>query len=215
MKLIYTKAIDENTNLVLIECNNYEFSGLRNTTEYVELPDVDHLPASPDTIPRSIEAMQEYARKLKMKGRADIDVSPKKRPSSPLHHRSNKQWTTQEVKLLKRLDSDNVTMDEKEIRLGRSASSIWNKMNELNLHVRRQRAWCEAEDEHLVKLHVDGWNNADVAEIMDRTENAIHTRLSKLKKVSKYEEAFIKAGSLKEEILNEMRDKVKTQNVKE
>ena len=97
--------------------------------------------------------------------------------------RFNEPWTAKEIEDLHEIVEYSFTVDEMATHLGRTPNSIRMKLKELGLTAYKPapRRWTEDEDNKLVKMYCKGDSFDDMALYFCRTENAIISRLVRLR----------------------------------
>ena len=95
----------------------------------------------------------------------------------------NEPWTADEVDELRRMAADGVPRAEISEQLGRTPNAIRMKLQSLGLYVPKPAAkpWTDLDDDALVKLYREGASFTTLAATFSRSENAIITRLIRLR----------------------------------
>ena len=95
----------------------------------------------------------------------------------------NEPWTTDEVDELRRMAADGLPRPAMAEQLGRSPNAIRMKLQSLGLYVPKPAAkpWTPLDDEALVKQYREGASFAALAATFGRSENAIISRLVRLR----------------------------------
>ena len=95
----------------------------------------------------------------------------------------NEPWAADEVDELRRMAADGVPRAEMSEQLGRTPNAIKMKLQSLGLYVPKPAAkpWTDLDDDALVKLYREGASFTTLAATFSRSENAIITRLIRLR----------------------------------
>ena len=95
----------------------------------------------------------------------------------------NEPWTPDEVEELRRMAADNVPRADMSEQLGRTPNAIRMKLQSLGLYTPKPAAkpWTPLDDDALVKLYREGASFTTLSATFGRSENAIITRLSRLR----------------------------------
>ena len=95
----------------------------------------------------------------------------------------NEPWTPDEVEELRRMAADNVPRADMSEQLGRTPNAIRMKLQSLGLYTPKPAAkpWTNLDDDALVKLYREGASFTTLANTFNRSENAIITRLIRLR----------------------------------
>ena len=95
----------------------------------------------------------------------------------------NEPWTADEVEELRRMAADNVPRADMSEQLGRTPNAIRMKLQSLGLYTPKPAAkpWTNLDDDALVKLYREGASFTTLANTFNRSENAIITRLIRLR----------------------------------
>ena len=95
----------------------------------------------------------------------------------------NEPWTSEETDELRQMAEGGVTRAEMSQQLGRSPNAIKMKLQSLGLYIPKPaaRPWTALDDDALVELYRDGASFATLAATFGRSENAILTRLVRLR----------------------------------
>ena len=95
----------------------------------------------------------------------------------------NEPWTEEETEELKQMAADGVSRADMSGQLGRSPGAIKMKLQMLGLYVPKPaaRPWTPADEAELVRLYREGASFATLATAFGRTENAILSRLIRLR----------------------------------
>ena len=108
----------------------------------------------------------------------------------------NEPWTTEETEELKQMAADGVSRTDISQQLGRSPGAVKMKLQSLGLYVPKPaaRPWTPEDEDALVKMYREGSSFAALAAAFGRTENAILSRLIRLRAAVLPEEAGKKSG---------------------
>ena len=95
----------------------------------------------------------------------------------------NEPWTADELDELRRMATDGVPRAEISEQLGRTPNAIKMKLQSLGLYVPKPAAkpWTDLDDDALVKLYREGASFTTLAATFSRSENAILSRLIRLR----------------------------------
>ena len=95
----------------------------------------------------------------------------------------NEPWTAEEVDELRQMAADGVSRADMSAQLGRSPNAIKMKLQSLGLYVPKPaaRPWSADDDASLVRQYLAGASIATLASAFNRTENAIISRLIRLR----------------------------------
>ena len=95
----------------------------------------------------------------------------------------NEPWTAEETEELKQMAADSVSRADMSQQLGRSPNAIKMKLQSLGLYVPKPaaRPWSADDDASLVRQYLAGASFASLATTFNRTENAIISRLIRLR----------------------------------
>ena len=95
----------------------------------------------------------------------------------------NEPWTPDEVEELRRMAADGISRAEMSEQLGRTPNAIRMKLQSLGLYVPKPaaRPWTDLDDAALVKQYLEGTSFTDLATAFGRSENAILSRLIRLR----------------------------------
>jgi hypothetical protein len=95
----------------------------------------------------------------------------------------NEPWTGDEVEELRRMASDGLPRSAMSEQLGRTPNAIRMKLQSLGLYVPKPAAkpWTPLDDDALVEMYCSGASFATLAATFGRSENAIVTRLVRLR----------------------------------
>jgi len=95
----------------------------------------------------------------------------------------NEPWTAEEAEELRQMAADGVPRAEMSQQLGRSPNAIKMKLQSLGLYVPKPaaRPWSADDDASLVRQYLAGASFATLASAFGRTENAILSRLIRLR----------------------------------
>ena len=95
----------------------------------------------------------------------------------------NEPWTADELDELRRMAADGVPRAEISEQLGRTPNAIKMKLQSLGLYVPKPAAkpWTDLDDDDLVKLYREGASFTTLAATFSRSENAILSRLIRLR----------------------------------
>ncbi len=97
--------------------------------------------------------------------------------------RFNEPWTPEETDCLREMAEMNLPHALMASELGRSANSIKMKLKAMGLYIPKPspRPWTEEEDRRLVALYLDGLSFQHLAGAFNRSENAVISRLVRLR----------------------------------
>ena len=97
--------------------------------------------------------------------------------------RFNESWTGEETEELRRMAADGLDRSEMSAQLGRSPNAVKMKLQSLGLYVPKPSAkpWTPLDDDALVKAYREGATFASLAAAFGRSENAVITRLVRLR----------------------------------
>ena len=95
----------------------------------------------------------------------------------------NEPWTAEETEELKQMAADGVSRADMSQQLGRTPNAIKLKLQSLGLYVPKPaaRPWSADDDASLVRQYLAGASIATLASAFNRTENAIISRLIRLR----------------------------------
>ena len=95
----------------------------------------------------------------------------------------NEPWTAEEAEELKQMAADGVSRADMSQQLGRTPNAIKMKLQSLGLYVPKPaaRPWSADDDASLVRQYLAGASFSTLATSFNRTENAILTRLIRLR----------------------------------
>lgn len=95
----------------------------------------------------------------------------------------NEPWTGDETEELRQMALDGVTRAEMSAQLGRTPNAIKMKLQSLGLYVPKPaaRPWTDLDDAALVQQYRDGASFATLAATFGRSENAVISRLVRLR----------------------------------
>ena len=95
----------------------------------------------------------------------------------------NEPWTPEETEELKQMAADGVSRADISQQLGRSPGAVKMKLQSLGLYVPKPaaRPWTPEDEDALVKMYREGSSFAALAAAFGRTENAILSRLIRLR----------------------------------
>ena len=95
----------------------------------------------------------------------------------------NEPWTAEETEELKQMAADGVSRTDISQQLGRSPGAVKMKLQSLGLYVPKPaaRPWTPQDEDALVKMYREGTSFAALATAFGRTENAILSRLIRLR----------------------------------
>ena len=95
----------------------------------------------------------------------------------------NEPWTPEETEELRQMAADGVTRAEMSQQLGRTPNAIKLKLQSLGLYVPKPagRPWSADDDASLVRQYLAGASFATLAAAFNRTENAVISRLIRLR----------------------------------
>ncbi len=97
--------------------------------------------------------------------------------------RFNEPWSQEETELLREMSENNISYAQMAKELERSTNSIKMKLKSLGLYTPKPipKPWTEEDDEHLVEYYMKGHSFENLSYIFGRSENAIITRLVRLR----------------------------------
>ena len=95
----------------------------------------------------------------------------------------NEPWTAEDTEELKQMAADGVSRADMSAQLGRTPNAIKMKLQSLGLYVPKPaaRPWSADDDASLVRQYLAGASFATLATTFGRTENAIISRLIRLR----------------------------------
>ena len=95
----------------------------------------------------------------------------------------NEPWTEDETEELKQMAADGVSRADMSQQLGRTPNAIKMKLQSLGLYVPKPaaRPWSADDDASLVRQYLAGASFSTLATAFNRTENAIISRLIRLR----------------------------------
>ena len=95
----------------------------------------------------------------------------------------NEPWTAEDTEELKQMAADGVSRADMSQQLGRTPNAIKMKLQSLGLYVPKPaaRPWSADDDASLVRQYLAGASFATLATAFNRTENAIISRLIRLR----------------------------------
>ena len=95
----------------------------------------------------------------------------------------NEPWTAEDTEELKQMAADGVSRADMSQQLGRTPNAIKMKLQSLGLYVPKPaaRPWSADDDASLVRQYLAGASFSTLATSFNRTENAILTRLIRLR----------------------------------
>ena len=95
----------------------------------------------------------------------------------------NEPWTADEADELRRMAEDGISRDEMSQQLGRTPNAVKMKLQSLGLYVPKPAAkpWTDEDDDALVRQYIAGAPFSELATAFGRTENAIISRLVRLR----------------------------------
>ena len=95
----------------------------------------------------------------------------------------NEPWTAEDTEELKQMAADGVSRADMSQQLGRTPNSIKMKLQSLGLYVPKPaaRPWSADDDASLVRQYLAGASFSTLAAAFNRTENAIISRLIRLR----------------------------------
>ena len=95
----------------------------------------------------------------------------------------NEPWTAEETEELKQMAADGVSRADMSQQLGRTPNAIKMKLQSLGLYVPKPaaRPWSADDDASLVRQYLAGASFSTLATAFNRTENAIISRLIRLR----------------------------------
>ena len=95
----------------------------------------------------------------------------------------NEPWTAEETEELKQMAADGVARADMSQQLGRTPNAVKMKLQSLGLYVPKPaaRPWPVDDDASLVRQYLAGASFTTLANTFGRTENAIISRLIRLR----------------------------------
>ena len=95
----------------------------------------------------------------------------------------NEPWTEEEAEELRQMAADGITRADMSQQLGRSPNAIKMKLQSLGLYVPKPaaRPWSADDDASLVRQYLAGASFSTLATAFNRTENAVISRLIRLR----------------------------------
>ena len=95
----------------------------------------------------------------------------------------NEPWTAEETEELRQMAADGVSRADMSQQLGRTPNAIKMKLQSLGLYVPKPaaRPWSADDDASLVRQYLAGASFATLASAFNRTENAVISRLIRLR----------------------------------
>ena len=95
----------------------------------------------------------------------------------------NERWTAEDTEELKQMAADGVSRADMSQQLGRTPNAIKMKLQSLGLYVPKPaaRPWSADDDASLVRQYLAGASFSTLATAFNRTENAIISRLIRLR----------------------------------
>ena len=95
----------------------------------------------------------------------------------------NEPWTAEDTEELKQMAADGVSRADMSQQLGRTPNAIKMKLQSLGLYVPKPaaRPWSADDDASLVRQYLTGASFSTLATAFNRTENAIISRLIRLR----------------------------------
>ena len=95
----------------------------------------------------------------------------------------NEPWTAEDTEELKQMAADGVSRADMSQQLGRTPNAIKMKLQSLGLYVPKPaaRPWSADDDASLVRQYLAGASFSTLATAFNRTENAIISRLIRLR----------------------------------
>lgn len=95
----------------------------------------------------------------------------------------NEPWTAEDTEELKQMAADGVSRADMSQQLGRTPNAIKMKLQSLGLYVPKPaaRPWSADDDTSLVRQYLAGASFSTLATAFNRTENAIISRLIRLR----------------------------------
>lgn len=95
----------------------------------------------------------------------------------------NEPWTDDEVEELRRMAADDIPRADMSEQLGRTPNAIRMKLQSLGLYTPKPAAkpWTPLDDDALVKMYREGASFTTLSATFGRSENAILTRLIRLR----------------------------------
>ena len=97
--------------------------------------------------------------------------------------RFNEPWSDEETKELEEMYSYDLAFSDMAEHLGRTTNSIRMKLKAMGLYTPKAspRPWTAEDDKRLVALYLENQSFQDLAGISGRSENAVITRLVRLR----------------------------------
>ena len=107
----------------------------------------------------------------------------------------NEPWTAEDTEELKQMAADGVSRADMSQQLGRTPNAIKMKLQSLGLYVPKPaaRPWSADDDASLVRQYLAGASFSTLAAAFNRTENAIISRLIRLRAGLRAEETAAEA----------------------
>ena len=107
----------------------------------------------------------------------------------------NEPWTAEDTEELKQMAADGVSRADMSQQLGRTPNAIKMKLQSLGLYVPKPaaRPWSADDDASLVRQYLAGASFSTLAASFNRTENAIISRLIRLRAGLRAEETAAEA----------------------
>ena len=95
----------------------------------------------------------------------------------------NEPWTAEDTEELKQMAADGVSRADMSQQLGRTPNAIKMKLQSLGLYVPKPaaRPWSADDDASLVRQYLAGASFSTLVTTFNRTENAIISRLIRLR----------------------------------
>ena len=95
----------------------------------------------------------------------------------------NEPWTAEDTEELRQMAADGVSRADMSAQLGRTPNAIKMKLQSLGLYVPKPaaRPWSADDDASLVRQYLAGASFSTLATSFNRTENAIISRLIRLR----------------------------------
>ena len=95
----------------------------------------------------------------------------------------NEPWQSDEVEELKSMAADKVPLKEMSAQLGRTSNSLKMKLKSLGLYDPKPmpKQWSKEDEDLLVEMYKNEVSFEDMADILERTPQAVVSRLVKLR----------------------------------
>ena len=95
----------------------------------------------------------------------------------------NEPWTPDETEELRQMAADGISRTEMSAQLGRTPNAVKMKLQSLGLYVPKPavRPWTPEDEDSLVSMYREGSTFAELAAAFGRSEDAILSRLIRLR----------------------------------